>query len=265
MNEVPQRLGDVATSAALASLGGIAHGFFSRNGGASHGIYASLNCGPASKDDGAHVHENRRRVARHLGVAETNLLSLYQIHSPTVVVVDAPWDGDRRPQADGMVTRVPGLALGILAADCGPILFCDPAAGIVGAAHAGWRGAASGVLEATVEAMVQLGAAPARIVAALGPTIARTSYEVGPEFPAPFLKENPAHADLFAPSTRAGHFMFDLPAYIVTKLRGMGLGQVDDIAHDTCADERAYFSYRRSVLRGEPGYGRNISAIALAG
>jgi len=265
MNELPQILSDVATGAALASARGITHGFFSRNGGASAGIYASLNCGPASKDDAAHVRENRRRVARHLGVAEEKLLSLYQIHSAKVVVVDTPWDGDRRPEADGMVTRVPGVALGILAADCGPILFCDPVAGVIGAAHAGWRGAIGGVLENTVEAMARLGAKPARIAAVLGPTIAQASYEVGPEFPAPFLAEHAAHARLFVPSTRAGHFMFDLPAYIATKLRGLGLGRVDDVVRDTCAEEKVYFSYRRSVLRGEPGYGRNISAIALAG
>ena len=265
MNELPAVLTDVATSGALTSARRVAHGFYSRNGGTSEGIYASLNCGPASKDTGAHVRENRRRVARHLGVTEKNLLSLYQIHSAKVIVVEAPWDGERRPEADGMVTRVPGLALGILAADCRPILFCDAAAGVIGAAHAGGRGAVGGVLEATVAAMTKLGATPSHITAALGPTIAQASYEVGPEFPAPFLAEDRSHERLFAPSARAGHFRFDLPAYIVGKLRGLGLGQVDDIARDTCAEERVYFSYRRSVLRAEPGYGRNISAIVLAG
>lgn len=255
---------DPLTAINLNSVPSIRHGFFTRQGGVSEGIFSSLDCGLSERDP-EQAAENRRRVAETLGAQPDRLLSCHQVHSPDVLTAGEPWPLEKRPKADAMVTKEKGIALGILTADCGPLLFADQKAGVIGAAHAGWRGALTGVIENTVEAMEKLGAARKHIVAAIGPCIWQNSYEVGPEFPAPFLKENPAHADLFAPSTRAGHFMFDLPAYIVTKLRGMGLGQVDDIAHDTCADERAYFSYRRSVLRGEPGYGRNISAIALAG
>ena len=192
------------TAAALADLPGIAHGFFTRNGGVSEGIYASLNCGQGSDDARHAVAENRSRVASALGVPSSHLLSVHQIHSPEVVVVDAPWEPGERPRADAMVTRTHGIALGILAADCGPVLFADPDAKIVAAAHAGWRGAVGGVLEATVEAMEDLGAERDRIVAMLGPTIAQPSYEVGPEFPESFLDQDPENGRFFRPSARAG-------------------------------------------------------------
>lgn len=249
----------------LTGLPGIAHGFFTRNGGVSEGIYASLNCGQGSDDARHAVAENRSRVASALGIAVSHLLSVHQIHSPEVVVVDEVWEPSDRPRADAMVTRRPGVALGILAADCGPVLFADAEAGVVGAAHAGWRGAVGGVLEATVAAMEEQGAERGRIAAVLGPTIAQPSYEVGPEFPAAFVEQAPENARFFRPSARAGHHMFDLPGYIVARLAALGLGHAGHVDRDTCAEPDSFFSYRRSTLEGIKGYGRNISAILLEG
>jgi YfiH family protein len=242
---------------------GIAHGFFTREGGVSEGLYASLNCGFGSGDAPENVAENRTRAMQLLAIAPDALVTCYQVHSPTVVEVDAPWRREEAPRADAMVTTRRGLALGILTADCAPVLFADAQAGVVGAAHAGWRGAIGGVCEATLAAMTKHGARPERIAAAIGPTIAQASYEVGPEFPSPFVAEAPSNADFFMPSARAGHFLFDLGAYLERKLRKLGLGAVARAPHDTAADEARFFSWRRTWLRGEKDYGRELSAIAL--
>jgi hypothetical protein len=244
----------------LAALAGVGHGFFGRQGGVSTGIYDSLNCGPGSGDDTAAVGENRRRVGAALGAE--HLLSLHQVHGVEVALVREPWDVRSRPRCDAMVTDRPGIALGSLAADCGPILFADAAAGIVGAAHAGWRGALAGVAEATVAAMEQLGARRERIRAALGPTIAQPSYEVGAEFPAPFLAEDAANARFFALGDRPGKHRFDLPGYILARLAALGVA-AEWIGRDTCAESAVFFSYRRTTLAGGGDYGRNVSAIVL--
>jgi hypothetical protein len=253
----------VITLDVLGGPGRIRHGFFTREGGVSVGLYASLNCGYGSADDPDAVTENRRRAAARLGVEADRLSAVHQVHSPTCVVVETPFARGTAPKADAMATRVRGLALGILTADCAPVLFADAEAGVVGAAHAGWKGAVGGVIDATVEAMVGLGAERRRIAAAVGPCIARHSYEVGPEFPAPFLAAEPADADLFAPSTRAGHHMFDLPGYVARRLARAGVTRVEVAPHDTVSQADQFFSYRRSVLRGEPDYGRELSAIVL--
>jgi polyphenol oxidase len=242
---------------------GIRHAFFTRAGGVSEGIFASLNCGFGSGDAQASVLENRRRAAAALDRAPDQLITCYQVHSPQVGFVDRPWRREDRPRADAMVTRAPGVALGILTADCAPVLFADPDARIIGAAHAGWRGAISGVLEATVAAMTELGAAPQRIAAAVGPCIAQASYEVGPEFPAPFLAEDAANAAFFVPAARADHFLFDLPGYVARRLARLGLARVARTGGDTVAEPDRFFSYRRACLRKEPDYGREISVIAL--
>jgi YfiH family protein len=252
------------SSSLLGAVPGLRHAFFSREGGVSTGLYASLNGGLGSNDDPAHVAENRRRMAEHLGVAPAQFLTVFQIHSPDVAVATAPWRGGARPRADAMVTRVPGLALGVTAADCGPVLFVDAQAGVIGAAHAGWKGALGGVLENTIERMEGLGAERGRIVAAIGPMIRQPSYEVGAEFVARFTGAEADSAQFFAPSTRAGHSMFDLAGYIRRRLERAGLALIDDVGVCTYADER-FFSYRRSVHRGEPDYGRNIHAIVLEG
>jgi YfiH family protein len=255
----------VVTVESLATLPAIRHGFFTRRGGVSAGLYASLNCGPGSADDPAAVRENRMRVAAALG--GTALCTLCQVHGADVVTLNTPLPGDRpedRPRADAMVTDRPGLALGILTADCAPVLFADAASGVVGACHAGWRGALAGVTDATVAAMEKLGARRDRVAVAIGPTIAAPSYEVGPEFPAPFLAADTTASRFFSPSSRAGHFMFDLPAYLRDRLDKAGLGAVHDTATDTLTNEADFFSFRRTTLRGEKDYGRQISAIALA-
>ena len=248
---------------ALDALPGIRHGFFTRTGGVSQGLYDSLNCGFGSGDDPAEVAENRARIARRLDLAPERLVTLYQVHSPTVMVVEEPWRHDRAPEADALVTARAGVALGILTADCTPILFADAEAGVVGAAHAGWKGAQTGVVAATVQAMTGLGARPERIVAAIGPCIAQKSYEVGPEFPAPFLAQRPDDARFFVPSPRAGHFLFDLPGLVRHRLAACGVGRIDHTGNDTAAEEYLFFSYRRATLRGEKIYGRGLSVISL--
>jgi YfiH family protein len=252
------------TAPSLAELTTIRHGFFTRRGGVSGGVYESLNVGYGSNDDRGAVTENRRRVMAALDLAADALHTVYQVHGCKVTHVDAPWPPGDAPRCDAMVTNRPGIALGILTADCAPVLFADAEAGIVGAAHAGWKGALAGVLQATVGAMLALGARRGAIAAALGPTIARSSYEVGPEFPAPFLAENPDNAAFFAESVRAGHFMFDLPGYLAGVLDRLELGAIGVLAEDTCAESGRFFSYRRATHRGEPDYGRCVSAIALA-
>lgn len=251
------------TLGALNDITGIRHAFFTREGGVSGGLYASLNCGLGSGDDPAAVAQNRTRAAARLGLKPDRLLTCYQIHSPTCLVVDEPWGADERPQADAMATRTPGIALGILTADCAPVLFADGQAGVVGAAHAGWKGAKGGVLEATLARMVELGARVDRIVAAVGPCIAMRSYEVGPEFPGPILAEDERASDYFAPARREGHFLFDLAGYVGHRLAKAGVEVVARCPNDTLAEEDRFFSYRRSCLRGEPDYGRGLSAIVL--
>jgi YfiH family protein len=249
----------------LACMTGLRHGFFTRQGGVSEGIYDSLNCGFSPQDKPENIIENRRRVAAHIGVAPNCLLSCAQVHSPNVVVAETAWGMDARPSADAMVTKQPGLALGILTADCVPILFADATTSVIGAAHAGWRGALTGVIENTLIAMEKLGARRGRIETALGACVWQKSYEVGPEFPAPFLAENPVHEKFFRPAFRSDHAMFDLPGYVVAKLRGLGVASVEPSPADTLADEERFFSYRRNSLRGDPRTGSLISVIVLKG
>jgi YfiH family protein len=247
----------------LGDLDGIRHGFMTRHGGVSGGIYASLNCGIGSNDEPENVRENRRRAVALAGLPEAELLTAYQVHSPDVAVVEKPWQDGERPKVDAMVTRKRGIALGVLSADCVPVLFADAEAGIVGAAHAGWRGALTGVLQATVKAMHGLGARVSHIRAAIGPCIGAASYEVGPEFPAPFLAQDPAHAMFFGPSKRAGHHMFNIEDYVLAQLKALQLAEVDAAHRDTCGEPESFFSYRRSVLLKEPDYGRHVSVIGL--
>lgn len=247
----------------LERLEGIRHAFFTREGGVSDGIYASLNGGVGSNDAPDAVRENRRRMADWFGLAPERLLSLYQVHSADVLTLDAPWSGLDRPKADGLVTKTSGLILCAASADCGPILFADGEAGVIGAAHSGWKGAFTGIGEATILAMEQLGAARSRIVAVLGPTIGRDAYEVGPEFVARFAQAGVETDRYFRPSTREGHALFDLPAFIVAKLKAFGVGNVEDTGLCTYADAARFFSYRRATHRGEPDYGRLLSAICL--
>lgn len=248
---------------ALGAQDGVRHGFFTRAGGVSGGIYAGLNCGYGSGDAAEHVTENRGRAMGRLNLAGDALATLHQVHSPTVVEVTAPWPRGAAPRADAMVTRRPGVALGILTADCTPVLFADAGARVVGGAHAGWRGALDGVVEATVEAMVALGATRTRIVAGIGPCIGPGSYEVGEEFRARFLAADPATAALFAPGIAAGKWMFDLPSYVAGRAAAAGIGTVEVCRRDTCAEPDAFYSYRRAVHCGETDYGRGLSAIAL--
>jgi YfiH family protein len=234
-------------------------------GGVSRGCYESLNGGVGSNDTPAHVAENRARMAAAVGVLPERLISAYQIHSPVVVTVDKPWDATARPKADAIVTRASGIAIAVSTADCGPILFADAKAGVIGAAHAGWRGALAGVAEATIAAMEQCGADRSRIVAALGPMIRQQNYEVGPEFVAQFSVHDPSNARFFQNAPRAGHSLFDLAGYVAARLAKADLGRVDDLGRCTYAEPETFFSYRRSVHRGEPDYGRHLNAIALAG
>ncbi len=246
------------------ALPGIRHGFFTRHGGVSGGIYDSLNIGLGSKDDPANVLQNRARVAAALGLSAERLVTPHQYHSADVVTVEEPWEPGQGPKADALVTRVERLALGISTADCGPVLFADPKAGVIGAAHAGWRGALGGVLDVTVEAMERLGAEADRIVAVLGPTISREAYEVGAEFRARFLEEDPESEPFFDELVEGGRPHFDLPAYIVSRLERMGLGNISDLGQCTYGSED-FFSYRRATHRQEEDYGRLVSAIALEG
>lgn len=240
---------------------GIRHGFFTRAGGVSDGIYKGLNVGVGSQDDSDRVAENRARVASWMGVKLAGLVTLYQVHSADALIVREPFSSPR-PKADAMVTDRPGIALGVLAADCGPVLYADPQAGVVGAAHAGWKGALTGVLEATVEAMEELGAMRERIVAVLGPSIGPDNYEVGPEFVARFVDADAANDAYFSPSANAGHAMFDLNRYTVDRLARAGVS-TGMIGRCTYADEDSFFSYRRATHRREPDYGRQVSAIVL--
>jgi YfiH family protein len=247
----------------LKDLSGIRHGFLTRRGGVSDGLYASLNCGLGSKDDQGAVIENRMRALRHAGLEPDSLSTAYQVHSAKVAVVDAEWSESARPRVDGLVTKTRGKSLGILTADCVPVLFADPEAGVIGAAHAGWKGAIGGVLQETVATMEKLGADRARIQAGVGPAIAQKSYEVGPEFPQPFIDRDRANARFFTTSVRCRHFMFDLVGFVEKELKALGLGSVAVAGHDTCAETDDFFSYRRTTLAKEPDYGRQISLIGL--
>jgi polyphenol oxidase len=249
----------------LSDGGGARHAFFTRRGGVSEALFQSLNCGFGSGDAPESVAQNRAIAMDRLGLSADRLVTCYQIHSATVVTVERPWPREAAPQADGMVTRVPDIALGVLAADCAPILFHDPIAKVIGAAHGGWRGALGGIVEATVAGMEALGAERGRIQAGIGPCIGRRSYEVGPEFRQQFLTTDPASTAQFAPALRAGHFMFDLPSYIECRLARARIGIVQRAPHDTVAEEEQFFSYRRACLRSEPAHGRGLSAIVLSG
>ncbi len=244
------------------SLAGIRHGFFTRQGGVSTGIYAGLNCGLGSSDDKAAVHENRRRLAAHFGAESDVLLNACQIHSADVATVTEPWAPGEGPRLDALVTRRPGLVLAVATADCGPLLFADPEAGVIGAAHAGWKGAFTGVLENTALAMEALGADRRRIRVALGPTISRTAYEVGPEFRVRFAEAEADNARFFTPSPRSEHHIFDLPAYIGARAEAAGLA-FETLDLCTYADETRFYSYRRATHRAEPDYGRLFAAITL--
>lgn len=241
----------------------LAHGFFTREGGHSSGIFSSLNCGMGSGDDRESVTRNRATVAEKMGMAPDCLLSAWQVHSAEAAVVAEPWRGEERPRVDGLVSKTPGIALGVLTADCGPVLFADPEAGVIGAAHAGWKGALTGVTTRTLAVMEEQGAKRSRITAVIGPTISKHAYEVGPEFPARFTEADSANQRFFTPSTRAGHAMFDLPGYLAARLAAEGVGQVVNLSLCTFSDEQRFFSYRRTTHRGEKDYGRLISAIAL--
>ncbi|MBM3480280.1 MAG: peptidoglycan editing factor PgeF [Alphaproteobacteria bacterium] len=251
------------TTGVLNRIEGVRHAFFTRNGGVSQGIYASSNCGFGSRDAAAAVAENRARAMRRIDADPAKLVTLSQVHSADVVEVAAPWRRGDAPRADAMVTRVPGIVLGILTADCAPVLFADAEARVVGAAHAGWRGALSGVLEATVAAMCRMGASPRGIVAAIGPAIGRASYEVGPEFPAPFLAQDASNSAFFFPAETPSRHLFDLKGYAAARLAAAGLSEVAVLPNDTRMENRRFFSYRRACLRGEPNYGRQLSAILV--
>ncbi|MGP1254996.1 MAG: peptidoglycan editing factor PgeF [Kiloniellales bacterium] len=250
----------------LNDLPGVRHAFFSREGGVSQGIYASLNCGPGSDDDPAAVRENRRRALAQLDLPGEALATLHQTHSSDVVEVTEPWDIGAGPRADGMVTTRRNVALGVLAADCAPVLLADAAAGVIGACHAGWKGAVGGVLEGTVAEMVRLGATAERIVAGIGPCIAQRSYEVGAEFAAPFVDQDAGNAKFFSPSARVPEKQhFDLRGYVARRLTLAGVGNVKILPCDTCAEPQRFFSYRRATKAGESDYGRLLSVIFLEG
>lgn len=242
-------------------LGPVAHGFLGRKGGVSTGLYAGLNVGLGSDDDRDALRENRRRAVEAVLPGAT-LVTVHQVHSADVVTVPAPIAEEARPPADAMVTAAPGLLLGILTADCVPVLFADAQAGVIGAAHAGWKGAITGVTDATLAAMEALGADRARIACAVGPCIARASYEVSEEFVTRFEREDPANERFFA-AGRTGHAQFDIEGYVVARLAAAGVTRIDALGQDTCAQPERFFSYRRSCLQGEPGYGRQFSLIGL--
>jgi YfiH family protein len=245
----------------LLDLPGVRHAFFTRNGGVSEGVYDSLNIGRGSNDDPQRVLENRRRAAGHFGVGADALLTCYQIHSAEVVAVDRAWDAS--PEADGVATAKPDLVCGALAADCAPILLADPEARVVAAAHAGWKGALGGVAEAAVARMVELGAEPARITAVIGPCISPASYEVGLEFMDRFVAADAGYAAFFGEAGASDKRMFDLPGFVLSRLRAAGVGRCDWIGRDTCAEADAFYSNRRAFKRGESDYGRLLSAIML--
>jgi len=248
----------------LAAVQGVSHAFFTRRGGVSRGVYASLNVGLGSGDDPKAVRENRRRAASALGASPEALTTCYQVHSATVRIADAAWVSDR-PEGDAVVTAREGLICGALAADCAPVLIADGPARIVAAVHAGWRGALAGVVEATVSAMVERGGAPGRMVAAVGPCIAQPSYEVGVDFMARFIDRSAGYRRFFAPGATADKRQFDLPGFVLSRLAAAGVGASEWIGRDTCAEEDDFFSNRRAFHRGESDYGRLLSGVRLTG
>jgi YfiH family protein len=248
-------------SASIDLDAGVRHGFFTRQGGVSTGLYASLNCGLGSGDDQNHVVQNRARCAQALGIARDRLFTPYQVHGIAVADVGTDWDTEARPKADALVTRRKGIAIGIVTADCTPILLADHAAGVIGAAHAGWKGAKAGVIDAVVAAMIQQGATAGNIVAAIGPTIGQTSYEVGAEFRQAFIDDDASAARFFLDGPEKPHF--DLPGFVANRLEILNLAAIDHVDPDTCADPERFFSYRRSCHAGDGDYGRQLSAIAL--
>nr|WP_321456184.1 peptidoglycan editing factor PgeF [uncultured Cohaesibacter sp.] len=247
----------------LQAMDGIAHGFFTRRGGTSKETYHSLNCGYGSGDERAQVQQNRTLVAQSLGVESDKLVTAYQVHSPTAMIVNEPFAEGGVPKLDALVTNKPGLAVAILTADCGPLLFADPNAGVVAAAHAGWRGAFEGVIADTVAKMEELGAKPASITAILGPTISKNNYEVDQAFMDRFSDKSPDWARFFSAGKRDGHVQFDLPAFILFRLQQSGVGNALNLDRCTYGEEDMFFSYRRTTHRNEPDYGRQISAITI--
>ena len=248
---------DMLTTPVLAGAPGLKHGFFTRRGGVSEGHYASLNCGFSTGDDREKVQENRNRAVAALGLPPERLAAVQQVHSNRVVLIEESWEQGPLQQADGLVTKRRGVALGVLGADCAPVLFADPEAGVIGAVHAGWRGALDGVTDSAIDVMLRLGADPRRMVAAIGPCIAQASYQIGPEFPEPFLAQDPANASFF----RDRHF--DLPGYLMARLRRRGVEAVTPSLGDTAADPARYFSHRRAQRESGGVSGRLLSAIAL--
>jgi YfiH family protein len=245
------------------AVAGIRHAFFTREGGVSGGLYDSLNGGIGSRDSTTCVRENRARMAAKVGVEPHRLVTAYQVHSPRAVIADRPWPDAARPQADAIVTRMRSLAIGVTTADCGPILLADPQAGVIGAVHAGWRGALGGIVEAAVEAMEQLGAKGGATRAVLGPMIRQPNYEVGPDLVARFANEDPASDEFFVPAARRDHALFDLGGYLAARLRRSGVRQIEDLGLCTYADPARFFSFRRATHRAEADYGRHVNAIAL--
>jgi len=241
----------------------IRHAFFSRDGGHSDGVYTSLNCGYGSGDTTANVRANRERAMARLERTADDLTTVHQVHGADVAIVETPWPLSARPKADALVTQTPGVTLGILTADCAPVLFADPAAGVIGAAHAGWKGALGGVLQATVTAMENLGARRQDISAALGPCIRQASYEVGPEFRQTFVAADAASDIYFQPAERSEHFMFDLAGFVMARLNDMSLQSVDDVGVDTYLETERFFSYRRTTHNQEQDYGRGLSALTM--
>jgi polyphenol oxidase len=243
---------------------GISHGFFGRRGGVSGGIYASLNCGPGSGDNREAVLENRKRASQALST-DCTLVTLYQVHRAEAITVSGAWEIGANPQADGMATDVPGIALGILTADCAPVLFCDPKARIIGAAHAGWQGALAGITDSVLSAMVRLGANAARITAAVGPCIGPTAYEVGPEFEARFTAEDSGNCAFFSKNPVTGRWHFDLAAYVAHRLNRASVAPVEVLGRCTYEEQENFYSWRRTTHRKERDYGRQLSAILLSG
>lgn len=243
----------------------VAHAFFTRAGGVSTGIYASLNCGPGSQDHAAAVEENRSRAALRLGLAPRNLVTLHQIHSARCITVDGPWPQGQPPEADALATATAGLALGVLTADCAPVLFAGESSKgpVIGAAHAGWKGAVGGVLESTLSAMLALGAEADSLTACIGPCIRRSSYAVSEDFLSPFLERDPQDRRFFTPADDPDLFFFDLPAYVAHRLAQAGIDAVYDTGGDTQGEDQRFFSFRRATLRGQTDYGRQLSAILI--
>jgi YfiH family protein len=246
----------------LLARAGVRHGFFTRQGGVSTGLYEGLNTGIGSKDDPAAIAENRRRIAGHFGGGPDDLAACFQIHSAVARVAEAGWKGDR-PEGDATVTATPGVICAVLTADCAPILLADPEAGIVGAAHAGWKGALDGIVQSTVTAMQTLGAEPRRMVAVVGPCIARTSYEVGADFQDRFHHHDPGSARFFAPGQSPDKRLFDLPAFVLWRLEQAGVADAAWTGDDTRVDAARFYSNRRAFLAGEADFGRLMSAISL--